>query len=93
VTADASSNVELVLTCGIALHRAGDARGAALGQRLERMRPEPISAIMQWHAATGGLTRAFEMMAALRVANNLPPNLAFDPLFEALRNDARYRNP
>jgi TolB-like protein/Flp pilus assembly protein TadD len=90
VTAAASSNVELVLTCGIALHRAGDGRAAALGQRLERMRPEPISAIMQWHAATGGLTRAFEMMAALRAANNLPPNLAFDPLFEPLRNDDRY---
>jgi hypothetical protein len=29
-------------------------------------------------------------MAALRAANNLPPNLAFDPLFEPLRNDDRY---
>jgi hypothetical protein len=30
------------------------------------------------------------MMAALRAANNLPPNPAFDPLFEPLRNDDRY---
>ena len=79
-----------MLSCGIALHRFGDARGVALRQRLERMTPAPIPALMQWHAATGGLTRAFEMMAELSAANNLPPNLAFDPLFEPLRNDDRY---
>ena len=45
---------------------------------------------MQWHAATGNLTPAFEMIGALRAANNLPPNLAFDPLFEPLRKDERY---
>jgi hypothetical protein len=38
----------------------------------------------------GWLTCAFEMMAALRTTNNLPPNLAFDPVFEPLRNDDRY---
>ena len=45
---------------------------------------------MQWHAATGNLAVAFDMIAALGAANNLPPNLAFDPLFEPLRNDERY---
>jgi hypothetical protein len=33
------------------------------------------------------------LIATLRAANNLPPNLSFDPLFEPLRADARYRNP
>lgn len=59
VQAITSVNVELVVGCGIALQRAGDAR-------------------------------AFEIMTALRAANKLPPNLAFDPLFEPLRTDERY---
>ncbi len=57
-------------------------------KRLEGMTPR--SAIVQWHAATGDLTRAFELIATLRAANNLPPNLAFDPLFAPLRKDERY---
>jgi hypothetical protein len=83
-----SGNVELVVSCAIALHRAGDTRAPALCTRLEGMTPR--SAIVQWHAATGDLTRAFELIATLRAANHLPANLAFDPLFAPLRKDERY---
>lgn len=38
----------------------------------------------------GNVAVAFDMLDAIRAANNLPPNLAFDPLFEPLRNDERY---
>jgi hypothetical protein len=31
------------------------------------------------------LGRAFELLTRLRASGNLPPNLAFDPLFDALR--------
>jgi hypothetical protein len=30
------------------------------------------------------------VLTRLRAIGNLPPNLAFDPLFDALRADARY---
>jgi hypothetical protein len=50
--------------------------------------PEP--ALAQWYAATGDLDRAFTLLSRLRTTRNLPPNVAFDPLFTALRADARY---
>jgi Flp pilus assembly protein TadD len=90
VKAAASTNVELAVSCGIALQRAGDARATALRKRLEAMKPYPASALLQWHAATGGLARAFELIGPLRASNDVPPNLAFDPLFEPLRSDPRF---
>jgi TolB-like protein/Flp pilus assembly protein TadD len=87
-----SENPELMVTCAIAFQRAGDARAATLRTRLDAMKPSPVTALVQWHAATGDLDRAFQVAATLKAQDNLPPNLAFDPLFAALRADARYKN-
>jgi tetratricopeptide (TPR) repeat protein len=86
----AAGNVELQVNCAIALHRAGDPRARAHLDRLRSQRPAPAAALLYWHAATGDLDRAFELVAALRSQDNLPPNLRFDPMFEPLRADARY---
>jgi TolB-like protein/Tfp pilus assembly protein PilF len=86
----ASDQTDLVLACGIALHRSSDARAAAALARLQAITPLPEPAIAQWHAATGDLGRAFALLIKLHASGNLPPNLAFDPLFEALRADPRY---
>lgn len=86
----AAASVELLVNCAIARRRAGDARVRADLGRLQAMRPPPRSALLQWHAANGELDRAFELMAALQSQDNLPPNLQFDPLFDALRADERY---
>jgi Flp pilus assembly protein TadD len=90
VSALASDQTDLVLICGIALHRNGDARAAAALARLQAIKPLPEPALAQWHAATGDLGRAFALLTKLHASGNLPPNLGFDPLFEALRADARY---
>jgi hypothetical protein len=84
------TNTDLLLNCGVALHRSGDARASRVIDRLRAMRPLPTSAIARWHAATGDLTRAFDLFAELTKASNLPPNIAFDPMFEPLRADPRY---
>ena len=85
-----TEDIDLLLTCGIALHRRDDARAAQALGRLQSMTPSPEPALAQWYAATGDLSRAFDLLARLRATGNLPPNLAFDPLFSALRADARY---
>ncbi len=87
-----SGNAELLVVCAIAFHRSGDARAAALRTRLDAMRPAPTATLMQWYAASGNLDRAFEMASMLKATDNLPPNLAFDPLFAAFRADTRYRS-
>jgi len=84
------SNADLLLNCGVAMHRSGDPRAASVLEQLQRLRPLPASAIARWHAATGELTRAFELLARLEQSTNLPPNIAFDPLFAPLRADPRY---
>lgn len=90
VKALAGDHTDLLLTCGIALQRRGDPRAAQVLSRLQSLTPAPEPALAQWYAATGDLARAFELLTRLRASGNLPPNLAFDPLFDALRADARY---
>ena len=85
-----TEQTDLLLTCGIALHRQNDSRAVQALGRLQSITPTPEPALAQWYAATGDLSRAFDLLARLRVTGNLPPNLAFDPLFAALRADARY---
>lgn len=87
------ANVERLTTCAIAYHRAKDARAAMLRDRLLAAQPRPAAALVQWHAATGDLDRAFAVFDELRARDNVPPSLAFDPLFERLRADARYSPP
>ncbi len=82
--------VDLQVNCAIAMQRAGDSRARSHVDRLRSQRPPPRSALLQWHAASGDLAGAFELLAALRSQDNVPPNLAFDPMFAALRADARY---
>jgi len=90
--ADALSTdqTDLLLTCGIAFNRHGDGRSVQALGRLQSIRPLPEPALAQWFAATDDLGRAFDLLTRLRASGNLPPNLAFDPLFTALRADARY---
>jgi TolB-like protein/Tfp pilus assembly protein PilF len=90
INAFASDQTDLVLNCGIALQRNGDPRASVALARLQAMKPLPETALAQWYAATGDLGRAFALLTKLHASGNLPPNLAFDPLFEALRADPRY---
>jgi serine/threonine-protein kinase len=86
----ATDQPDLLLTCAIAFNRHGDGRSVQALDRLQSIRPLPEPALAQWFAATGDLGRAFDLLTRLRTIGNLPPNLAFDPLFTALRADARY---
>jgi adenylate cyclase len=87
----ATDHIDLLLACGIALHRSGDARADAVLARLRAMTAaEP--ALAQWHAATGDIDAAIELLRRLQARRNLPPNLAVDPLFAALHADPRYRS-
>jgi hypothetical protein len=86
----AGDHTDLLLTCGIALQQRDDPRAAQVLSRLQSIAPAREPALAQWYAATGDLARAFEVLTRLRAIGNLPPNLAFDPLFDALRADARY---
>lgn len=91
LNAAAGDSTDLLLSCGIAYFRAGDqARADAILAQLTAARPPAWPAIAQWYAATGDVNRAFALFEQLRNGGNLPPNLAFDPLFEPLRGDSRF---
>jgi hypothetical protein len=79
-----------MVTCGIAWHRFGDPRAARILSRLEARRPGVDGALAQGHAASGDIAPAMALLRALRAQGNLPANLAFDPLFGALRADPGY---
>ena len=85
-----TTNTDLLLNCGIALHRAGDKRAGTVLDRLNARRPPPASALLQWHATVGDISQALDMLAELNKRSSVPPNLGFDPLFELFRAEPRY---
>jgi len=86
----ASDQTDLLMVCGVALQRAGDARAAQIVTRLQAKQPLPESELAQFFASTGDIDRALTALRRLRAANNLPPAFAVDPLFASLRADRRY---
>ncbi len=91
LNAVAGNSADLLVSCAIAYSRAGDqAKANAIVTQLTSARPAGWSSIAQWYAATGDTARAFSLFEQLRKDGNLPPNLAFDPLYEPLRRDPRF---
>lgn len=84
------SDAGLALSCGLALHKAGRVPEAEALRRRVDDGSRPSAGRAQWLAATGDLDAAFRSMDALAESGNLPPGLAFDPLFDDLRKDARW---
>jgi TolB-like protein len=79
-----------LLVCAIAFQRAGRASEAqALRDRIARA-PATDVILAQLDAATGNLSAAFRTLGRLATTGNLPPGLAFDPMYEDLRRDRRW---
>jgi hypothetical protein len=82
-----SGSAETMLLLGIAELRAGNRAAAeSIVQQLAAA-PDSSSLMVQWHAATGNLDAAFNL---LRTTGLPAPVLRVDPLFAALRADARF---
>ena len=81
-----SADGDVALACVVAASRVGDrARTAAMRASLEAQRPLPEAVLAQIDAALEDHPAAFARLNRLAARGNLPPALAFDPLFEPLR--------
>jgi TolB-like protein/Flp pilus assembly protein TadD len=90
-TPSAATDADLLVACAVAAYRAGrtaDAR--ARRTALESRRPAPGVALAQLDSALGEYDAAFVRLDRLGARGNLPPALAFDPLFDGLRRDRRW---
>jgi tetratricopeptide (TPR) repeat protein len=85
------SDQDILVVCGAAYGRSGrTADAAALRARLEGLRPAPGVGLSQLEAALGDYKAAFDRLERLAARGNLPPALAFDPLFDGLRRHPRW---
>jgi Tfp pilus assembly protein PilF len=76
---------------GLALLRAGDkARADTILNELVRLEPFPVVPLAQWYAATGDTNEAFRILARTATPG-AQPFVGIDPLFDGIRNDARFR--
>ena len=57
---------------------------------LLRLEPLPVVPLAQWYAATGDTNEAFRMLARTATPG-AQPFVGIDPLFDGIRNDARFR--
>jgi predicted Zn-dependent protease len=81
-------STEGVMLLGIAQLRAGNRAAAdALWKDLASRTPPPTGFMAQWHAATGNINEAIVL---LNRGSSPAPLLRVDPLFDALRVDARF---
>jgi len=82
---------DLMVACGVAASRARrGAEAAAWRARIEANRPAPGPALAQLEAALGEYPSAFARLERLAARGNLPPALAFDPLFDGLRRQPQW---
>ena len=85
-------NLDLAVACAIAAGKAEDGAAARrLRDQIAALKPTPNVALAQIDAALGAFAEAFTRLERLGAAGNLPPNLAFDPLFEGLREQPQWR--
>jgi Flp pilus assembly protein TadD len=85
-------NLDLAVACAIAAGKAEDGAAARrLRDQIAALKPTPDAVLAQIDAALGAYPEAFARLERLGAAGNLPPNLAFDPLFEGLREQPQWK--
>lgn len=90
---DPRTTAETHAACGVAAARArqaplAEARLAAL----KSLRPLPSVALAQVHSAAGDYASAFQSLDTVVKSGRVPPNLAFDPMFDELRKQPQWSN-
>jgi TolB-like protein/Flp pilus assembly protein TadD len=84
-------NLDFEVACIVTAAMTGRPTDSAMRRsRLEAARPTPDAALAQIDAALGRLPEALARLRRLAAVDNLPPALAFDPLFDALRSHDRW---
>jgi hypothetical protein len=85
-------NLDLAVACATAANKAEDgAEARRLRTQVAALEPAPDVALAQIDAALGAYPEAFARLERLGATGNLPPNLAFDPLFEGLREQPQWK--
>jgi hypothetical protein len=82
---------ELQAIVGLACLRAGDtARSDAALKALQSQSPLPAVPLALWYTVTGNREQAIAMLTRGTRPGAIPPSAGVDPLFDALRTDARF---
>ena len=82
---------ELQAIVGLAYLRAGDkARSDAALRALQTQSPLPALPLALWYAAIGNRDQAIAMLGRGARPGDITASAGVDPLFDALRTDARF---
>jgi TolB-like protein/tetratricopeptide (TPR) repeat protein len=85
-------NADLETMLGLSYLRSGDAgRANAILQRLRAQKPLPVVSLAQWNSVTGDANAAVELLAGGNLQGSIPAAVSVDPLFDGIRNDARFQ--
>lgn len=76
---------DLRIACTVAWHRAGDAERAAAARAALAAERSSDAAVAQVDAGLGEYDCALRTLTGMAARGSLPPNLAFEPLFDGLR--------
>ncbi len=84
-------SADLLAITGLAYRQIGDqARADRILKDLRARNPLPVVPLAQWYAVVGDRDTALGLLSRETGADMIPRSVRVDPLFDALRRDARF---